>query len=62
MTLWLSASCVSQVYHGNRQDVREGGVIPPLPRNCERPCPPVRLLDQDRHQPELLRACGDLYH
>ena len=24
--------------NGNRQDAREGGEIPPLPRNCERPC------------------------
>jgi hypothetical protein len=24
-------------HHGNRQDAREGGEIPPLPRNCERP-------------------------
>ena len=23
----------------NRQDAREGGENPPLPRNCERPCP-----------------------
>jgi hypothetical protein len=32
----------SKVHHGNRQDAREGGEIPPLPRNCERPCPDTR--------------------
>jgi len=31
---------------GNRQDAREGGETPPLPRNCERPCTaPVVLGD-----------------
>jgi hypothetical protein len=28
----------SAIHHGNRQDAREGGESPPLPRNCERPC------------------------
>jgi hypothetical protein len=28
----------SAIHHGNRQDAREGGETPPLPRNCERPC------------------------
>jgi hypothetical protein len=29
-----------------RQDAREGGEIPPLPRNCERPCPSDRRFGQ----------------
>ena len=32
------ASKSSATHHGNRQDAREGGETPPLPRNCERPC------------------------
>jgi hypothetical protein len=34
----------SAVHHGNRQDAREGGETPPLPRNCERLCPVGRRI------------------
>jgi hypothetical protein len=34
----------AQLSQPKRQDVREGGEIPPLPRNCERLCrQPVQL-------------------
>jgi len=32
-------------YYCNRQDAREGGEIPPLPRNCERTCFAARRCD-----------------
>jgi vitamin B12 transporter len=35
-------------HHGNRQDAREGGEIPPLPRNCERSCQLARSIGQGR--------------
>ena len=37
----------SQVNHCNRQDAREGGESPPLPRNCERPCPRFRRVSRN---------------
>ena len=36
------------VHNGNRQDAREGGETPPLPRNCERPCLTSRRIGQGR--------------
>jgi len=39
--------------YSNRQDAREGGEIPPLPRNCERTCQMARRIGQGR---ELARA------
>ena len=36
MTCWLLNYGVSAIHHNNRQDAREGGESPPLPRNCER--------------------------
>src|ERR1035441_7924388 len=33
---------------GNRQDAREGGESPPLPRNCERACLRTRPLSHGR--------------
>ncbi len=41
--LWIGA-----IHYGNRQDAREGGEIPPLPRNCERPCCTARRMGQSR--------------
>ena len=32
--------CRGSTHHCNRQDAREGGETPPLPRNCERTCFP----------------------
>jgi hypothetical protein len=32
----------------NRQDVREDGEIPSLPRNCERPCPADRQINREQ--------------
>jgi hypothetical protein len=45
------------VPHSNRQDAREGGETPPLPRNCERPCFGARLIEvtEAEFQPELFR-------
>jgi hypothetical protein len=40
----------SAIHHSNRQDAREGGESPPLPRNCERPCPGTRRWDIGRRQ------------
>jgi hypothetical protein len=40
----------STPHHWNRQDAREGGETPPLPRNCERPCHHRRRLGQWRRQ------------
>jgi len=36
-------------YNRNHQDAREGGEIPPLPRNCERPSSDCRRM---RNRPE----------
>ena len=38
MTSWPHFRTAVQTNHRNRQDAREGGEIPPLPRNCERAC------------------------
>src|ERR1700722_1897017 len=42
--------CRSSTHHYNRQDAREGGESPPLPRNCERTCFRCRHLSRRRNQ------------
>jgi hypothetical protein len=39
MTLGLHARIAALTKNSNRQDAREGGESPPLPRNCERSMP-----------------------
>src|ERR1035438_133068 len=58
---WKSLPCrtgcpanSSTIYHGNRQDAREGGETPPLPRNCERPGPTARSIGQGREPARVL--------
>ena len=45
--------------HNNRQDVREGGEIPPLPRNCERNCHSARCNGREQEfSPGFSVLCG----
>jgi hypothetical protein len=54
----------SALHYGNRQDAREGGEIPPLPRNCERPCLEARRMGQGREPAGLLPLIekAPIYH
>jgi hypothetical protein len=61
MSYRLLESCGSAVHHGNRQDAREGGEIPPLPRNCERPCLDARrigLSNEGRISARVVSPCA----
>ncbi len=48
---------LQSTYHRDRQDAREGGASPPLPRNCERTCFPCRPITRRRSQTGFQPVC-----
>ena len=56
-----TADCRRTTFHSYRQDAREGGVNPPLPRNCERHCPAC-VVRREKNQPEPSEALNPETH
>jgi hypothetical protein len=61
MAYWLPPMG-SVFHHGNRQDVREDGESPSLPRNCERPCFMARPMGWARISARIVPPLRGRFH